>query len=165
MKKTGASVILSYFLGGILAFLGILSIIELSTAMPKAGGDYFFINRSLGPLVGTVSGILSWFALSLKSAFAIYGLSEILYINFNINLVFSYILFAVIFIILNIVGVDLASRFENVIVISLLVILSGFVISSISSVNLENYVPFFKKGFKLVHFHSLFYICFIRRLD
>ena len=40
--KTGPSVFISYFLAGILALIGILSVIELSTAMPKAGGDYFF---------------------------------------------------------------------------------------------------------------------------
>lgn len=145
-EKAGPSVIFSYFLGGVLAFLGILSIIELSTAMPKAGGDYFFINRSLGPLAGTISGILSWFALSLKSAFAIYGLSELLRINFNINPIFSYISFAIVFIILNIVGVELASKFENIIVISLLVILGFFIFSGTTSLNTENYLPFFRTG-------------------
>ena len=77
-SRTGPSVFISYFLAGILALIGIMSVIELSTAMPKAGGDYYFINRSLGPLVGTISGLLGWFALSLKSAFAIFGISEII---------------------------------------------------------------------------------------
>ena len=78
--RTGPSVFVSYMLAGLLAATGLLSIAELSTAMPKAGGDYFFIARSLGPLGGTISGFLSWFALSLKSAFAIFGIAEILYV-------------------------------------------------------------------------------------
>jgi len=45
--RTGPAVLISYFLAGILALIGIFSVIELSTAMPKAGGDYYFINRSL----------------------------------------------------------------------------------------------------------------------
>ena len=48
---------------------------ELATAMPKAGGDYFFISRGMGEAVGTGSGLLSWFSLSLKSAFALVGLT------------------------------------------------------------------------------------------
>lgn len=71
---------LAYLLAGILALIGVQSIIELSTAMPKAGGDYYFINRSLGPIIGTLSGLLGWVALSLKSAFAVFGISEVIYI-------------------------------------------------------------------------------------
>ena len=40
-SKAGPAMILSYFLGGIIAFLGILSVIELTTAMPKAGVFFF----------------------------------------------------------------------------------------------------------------------------
>ncbi|MCK5201756.1 MAG: amino acid permease, partial [Spirochaetales bacterium] len=72
-SHTGSSLFISYLIGGVIALIGILSIAELSSAMPKAGGDYFFISRSFGPLLGTINGFLSWFALSLKSAFAIYG--------------------------------------------------------------------------------------------
>jgi amino acid transporter len=46
--------------------------------MPRAGGDYFFIKRTFGSLLGSVSGLLSWLALSLKSAFAIVGIAELL---------------------------------------------------------------------------------------
>ena len=45
-----------------------LSIVELSTAMPKAGGAYYFLDRSLGPLFGTVGGFGTWLALVLKTA-------------------------------------------------------------------------------------------------
>ncbi|MHC5172254.1 MAG: amino acid permease [Planctomycetota bacterium] len=37
----GPAVFISYFLAGVLALVGVLSVIELSTAMPKAGGDYY----------------------------------------------------------------------------------------------------------------------------
>ena len=44
--QAGPGVIWSYLLAGVLAAVGTLSIAELTTAMPKAGGDYFFIMRS-----------------------------------------------------------------------------------------------------------------------
>ncbi len=37
--RTGPSVIVSYFLASILAMMGIFSIIEFSTAMPRSGGE------------------------------------------------------------------------------------------------------------------------------
>ncbi len=67
--KTGPAIFVSYFFSGILALLGLMSIVELSSAMPKAGGDYFYITRSLDPLTGTISGLISWLGLSLKTAF------------------------------------------------------------------------------------------------
>ena len=48
-QQAGPSVILAYLLAGLLALIGILSVIELTTAMPKASGDYYYVTRSLGP--------------------------------------------------------------------------------------------------------------------
>ena len=57
--QIGPAMIISYFIAGLLALIGVFSVIELATAMPKAGGDYYFLTRSLGPLVGTVAGLLA----------------------------------------------------------------------------------------------------------
>ena len=73
----GPAVAVSYVIGGLVATLGILAVLELATAMPRAGGIYYFATRSLGPLAGTMSGLLNWAALSLKGAFAIFGTAQI----------------------------------------------------------------------------------------
>ena len=73
--QAGPAVILSYLIAALLAMTGMLSIAELTTAMPKAGGDYFFTTRTMGSAVGTVSGLLTWLSISLKSAFALVGMS------------------------------------------------------------------------------------------
>mgnify|MGYP005643917461 FL=1 len=77
--KVGSGLYISYLLAGFLGLVGILSMIELATAMPKAGGDYYYINRSFGPLIGSISGFLGWFALTLKSSFAVFGISQIIF--------------------------------------------------------------------------------------
>ena len=41
--------------------------------MPRAGGAYYFMDRSFGPAVGTIGGIGTWLALCLKTAFALVG--------------------------------------------------------------------------------------------
>ena len=89
-EAIGPAVFLAYMLAGILALMGALAIIELSTAMPRSGGDYYYIERSLGPLAGTISGCLSWFALSLKTAFALFGLAEVVHITFGVNVTALY---------------------------------------------------------------------------
>ena len=68
--RTGPAVVLSYLVAGLLAMTGMLSQAELVSAMPKAGGTYFYITRAMGPAVGTVDGLVTWFSLSLKSAIA-----------------------------------------------------------------------------------------------
>ncbi|TDT68605.1 amino acid/polyamine/organocation transporter (APC superfamily) [Hypnocyclicus thermotrophus] len=150
-SKAGPSMIISYLLGGLIAFVGILGIIELTTAMPKAGGDYFFINRTLGPLIGTISGVLSWFAISLKTAFAIFGISGItarfLYgeemISSDILIISIFV--TIFFVVLNIVGVDLASKFEVLLVVVLISIIVIYIIMGIFKIDIQAFTPFIQK--------------------
>jgi amino acid transporter len=73
--KAGPAVILSYLLASILVVPSLLSKAELATAMPRAGGTYFFVERSLGPLWGMFGGLANWFSVALKSAFAVVGMA------------------------------------------------------------------------------------------
>ncbi len=52
-SKAGPAVILSYLVAGLLLIPAVLSKAELVTAMPKAGGIYFYLERALGPAAGT----------------------------------------------------------------------------------------------------------------
>ena len=144
--RTGPAVIISYFLAGILALIGIFSIIELSTAMPKAGGDYYFVNRSLGPFIGTISGFLSWFALSLKSAFAIFGISEIIFIVTGFPVLISSILVCISFILLNMIGIKEAAKFQVSLVSGLLILMVLYIIFGFSKMNMSHFYPFAPKG-------------------
>ena len=144
--RTGPAVFISYFLAGILALIGIFSIIELSTAMPKAGGDYYFINRSLGPFIGTISGFLSWFALSLKSAFAIFGISEIIFIVTGFPVLISSIIVCIFFILLNIIGVKEAAKFQVSLVSGLLIMMVLYIIFGFSKINTSYFYPLVPRG-------------------
>ena len=70
----GPAIILCYLIAGLLMVPAMLSIVELSTAMPRAGGAYYYLDRSLGPLAGTIGGLGTWLALTLKTAFALVGM-------------------------------------------------------------------------------------------
>ena len=69
-ELAGPAVILAYLIAGLVVIPAAVSKSELATAMPRAGGAYLFIDRAMGPLVGTVAGFGVWFALVFKSAFA-----------------------------------------------------------------------------------------------
>lgn len=144
----GPAVVLSYLIAGILALMGILSIAELTTAMPKAGGDYFYISRGMGPAVGTTAGLLSWFALSMKSSFALVGLGFLLQPLTGVNWHIIAALGCVVFVCLNIVGVKEAARFQVVLVIALLLLMVIFVVRGMTVVKVEYFSPFAPAGLR-----------------
>ena len=54
--QAGPATVLAYFLAGVFILPAMFSAAELSTAMPRAGGAYYFLDRSLGPLAETGIG-------------------------------------------------------------------------------------------------------------
>jgi basic amino acid/polyamine antiporter, APA family len=142
----GPAVFVSYFLAGMLGLTGVLSIIELATAMPKAGGDIFFVNKVFGPLLGTIIGFMGWAALSLKSAFAIFGISEVIYLYTGIAHIITGVAFSGIFVFLNIAGISKAAKFQMVLVTGLLLLLIIFIAFGIPEIRMERYTPFIDNG-------------------
>ncbi|RJX34930.1 MAG: amino acid permease [Desulfarculus sp.] len=49
----------AWLLGGVIALAGALSYAELGARLPRAGGDYAFLNESFGPLWAFLSGWIS----------------------------------------------------------------------------------------------------------
>ncbi len=145
--NVGPALFISYFLAGAVSLIGILNVIELSTAMPKAGGDYYFVTRSMGPLVGTVSGVLSWLALVMKSAFAIFGMSEVLYVFFpQIPVWSSSAVFTLLFVFCNLMGVKSAAFLENLMVIVLLAAIGFFIVVGLPNVDIGAFKPMLLPG-------------------
>ena len=127
-----AGIWLAYLLAAIAILPAAVSKGELSTAMPSSGGSYVYIERTYGPLLGTVSGIGLWGASMLKSAFALIGfkaylwvLEELLDIHINIEIA-ALILLAMI-VGINVLGVSKIKKVQTPIV--LLMILFMLVLS------------------------------------
>ena len=111
--RVGPAVPAVYLLAGLFAFFGAMGVIELATAMPKAGGDYFFVRKTFGPALGTASGLLGWIALGLKSAFAIYGIAEFLSAVTGIPFQGASLSLCVLFTALNCFGLHGAARITS----------------------------------------------------
>ena len=72
--EAGPGMVLSYMIAVIPLIPATFSIVELATAMPRAGGVYYFTDRAMGPLIGTIGGLGTWLATVLKIAFALVGM-------------------------------------------------------------------------------------------
>jgi amino acid transporter/mannitol/fructose-specific phosphotransferase system IIA component (Ntr-type) len=154
--RAGPAVIVSYLLAGLLSLPGMLSIAEMTTAMPRAGGDCFTVVRSLGPAAGTVAGLLSWFSLSMKSAFALFGISIFTALIVDANLHLLSVLFCVAFVIVNLVGVKHAGRTQVGLVVGLLIPMLLYIMFGLSKVRIENLAPFAPNGIASILFTTGF---------
>ena len=142
--QAGSAVVISYFIAGLLAMTGMLSQAEITSAMPKAGGDYFYINRTLGPAVGTVGGLMTWFSLCLKTSFALVGMAAFVNVIVDIDIRIIGLILCAVFFTLNLCGVKKAGKLQVFLVIGLFIILIIYILLGLPHVrtaNLENFMP------------------------
>ncbi|MEO1290104.1 MAG: APC family permease [Chloroflexota bacterium] len=132
--QTGSSVALAYFIAGILMLPAMFSMAELSTAMPRAGGDYYFLDRAMGPLVGTLGGTGTYLALTLKSAFALIGMGAYLSIFFDLNIQFVAITLTLVFMFLNIFGAKETTGLQRLLVTVLVSVMAIYIVGGIANV-------------------------------
>ncbi|MBU4128792.1 APC family permease, partial [bacterium] len=140
--KTGPALFLSYILASFLAIPTVLSTAELVTAMPRAGGDYFYISRSMGPVAGVIGGLSSWFSLGLKGAFALIGMAAYVELVLPIPIKPLALSFCFLFIILNFLGIKEAAKWQVTMVLGLFAALLFYVSFGFPSIHIEKYVPF-----------------------
>lgn len=75
-----AWILFIWLVGGLIALAGALSYSELGTALPVAGGEYVYLHRAYGPLIGFLSGWTS-FAVGFSAAIAAGAMSFAAYLN------------------------------------------------------------------------------------
>jgi len=78
VEEAGPAVVLAYAVASLPLVPALFAVVELATAMPRAGGTYYFLDRALGPAVGTIGGLGTWLALVLKTSFALVGMGAYL---------------------------------------------------------------------------------------
>ena len=138
---------LSYFLAGLVVVPGMLSKVELATAMPRAGGIYYFLDRSMGPLVGTIGGFGTWIALILKAAFALIGVGA--YLNLFLPGVEMGPIaagFSIFFGLVNYFGAKKSGSFQVFLLMGLLILLLWFCGVGFLNSEVGNFSGFFESG-------------------
>ena len=169
----GPLVALSFVAGGVISMFTALSASELGTAMPKAGGGYYYVNHALGPLFGSIAGLGNWMGLAFASAFYMLGFGGFLIEMVPIPGVSLWVvalepvqvaaLFAgIVFVAVNYVGAKETGRLQNIIVITLVGILTLFTILGALTADLATITPFAPKGYgQLLPGTALVFVSFL----
>ncbi|MGB9964981.1 amino acid permease [Halobacterium hubeiense] len=148
---------LAFLIGGGIALLTALSASELGTAMPKAGGAYYYVNHAMGPLFGSIAGWANWMGLAFASAFYMFGLGEYV-VTFLAVPGFSLgplvlgpakvvaLVGAAFFVGVNYVGAKETGGLQNVIVVTLVAILAVFTAVGAWNADLNSLFPLVREG-------------------
>lgn len=162
-KLAGPAIVIAYLIAAIPLIPAMFSIIELATAMPRAGGVYYFLDRTLGPLFGTISGLGTWLALILKVAFALIGMGAYIKLFIpEISITPVAILLAVALGILNLFGSKKSGDLQVFLVSGLLIILLFFIAGGIPELKMSHFENFFDAGFdNILATAGLVYISYV----
>ena len=138
-----------WILGGIISVFGALSVAELGAAMPRAGGQYVYLNEAYGPVWGYLYG---WSAVAVinTASIAAVGVAFAEYLSFftplnSFDIKSVAIVSIVILTIINVIDVKSGARFQNWFTFTkiasiIIVILLGLFLDGGSTQNLS---PFF----------------------
>lgn len=149
-EQAGPAIVLAYVLAALPLLPAMLCAVELATAMPRAGGAYYFLDRSLGPMAGTVGGLGTWLALTLKTSFALIGIGA--YLSLFLPDAPGWLVkglaaaFAILFGVLNCIGAKSTGSFQISLVVGLLAILFLFLVRGSVDVELARFEGFFAAG-------------------
>jgi amino acid transporter/nucleotide-binding universal stress UspA family protein len=125
--------------------------------MPKAGGAYYYINHSMGPLFGSIAGWANWMGLAFASAFYMFGLGEYVVTFLAVPGVYLgplalsppkvvAFLGAAFFVAVNYVGAKETGGLQNVIVITLVAILAVFTTVGALNADTSSLFPLVREG-------------------
>ena len=106
----GAGIWLAFVVAALVVLPAAISKAELSSGMPSSGGSYVYLERTYGPMVGTISGLGLWASFLLKSGFALIGFSAYFiavtsYFNIDMEMMVLSMSALVLITIVNILGV------------------------------------------------------------
>lgn len=146
IKISGPAVILAYLVAGLLVVPAALSKSEMATAMPEAGGTYIYIERGMGPLLGTIAGIGTWFSLAFKGALALVGGVPYLVLLFDLPVKPVALALAVVLVLVNLLGAKQTGQLQVAIVTVMLAALAWFIYGGTTAVDPVRYGGFFDRG-------------------
>ncbi len=150
-NNAGPAGMISFAIGGVVSLLTALSLSELATGMPKAGGSYYYVNRAMGSFFGSIVGWSMWAGLMFATAFYMLGFGQ--YLTFfygNIPVAWSALGMAFLLIGVNYRGVKEAGALQNLIVILLIGFILVFLAFGVFNIDWSVFKPFNPNGWGAV---------------
>lgn len=149
--NAGPASMISFLIGGLVSLLAALSLSELATGMPRAGGSYYYVNQALGSFFGSIVGWGMWAGLVFATAFYMLGFAYYLtFFSAAIHVAGAALAMAALLVVINYRGAEGASLLQNVLVVILVGIILLFVAVGLFEVDLETLKPFNPHGWGAV---------------
>ncbi|GAB3035977.1 amino acid permease [Natronobiforma cellulositropha] len=147
-ETAGPASTVSFAIGGVVALLAALSLSELATGMPKAGGSYYYVNHALGGLFGSVVGWGMWAGLMFATAFYMLGFGQYLTGRSSdaFVVVVAALVMAAILVGVNYRGVKETGALQNVIVVALVGLILVFIVFGLAALDVALLTPFTADG-------------------
>ena len=129
----GSALWIAFILAIIVSAVGVAPLIQIASALPRAGGGYLFTSRLINPFVGTVTSFLAVLGGSSSTAMVALGLAGYLepFLPFDLPIRVTAVILPAIFYALYFLGLRLAAYVQMMLAAQLIVALlvygfSGF---------------------------------------
>ena len=148
---SGFAILVLWILGGVCALCGALCYGELGAALPRSGGEYHFLGRTLHPIVGFLAGWLSatiGFAAPIALAsmalgkyaegLGIWGVASAVPLHFGVPQIVG-LAIVVLLTLIHLWGLRLGALFQNIatvlkLVLIVVVVVAGFCVTHVEPV-------------------------------
>lgn len=146
-QATGPSLYVAFILSSLCILPAAISKSELATAMPNSGGTYIYVERTFGPLAGTIAGLGLFLSILLKASFALVGIGAYFSVLSTFPLLPTILTFLTVICLLNIFGVGKVSNLLTIILFITIAAMISLIIWSIPHWNFDNLQPFMTRGY------------------
>jgi len=150
-EGAGPASAISFLIAGLVALLAALSLSELATGMPVAGGSYHYVNRALGGLFGSIVGWGMWTGLMFASAFYMIGFGQYLvaplpFLDGRALVVLLGLVGLSLIVGVNYYGTEESSQLQNVMIAAETVVVLAYVALGLFFIDPANLDPFAPTG-------------------
>lgn len=133
-----SAAVFAFVFAAVLVLPAAMAVAEMSTAIPEDGGPYLYVERSMGPLLGTIAGVGTWLMLSLKSALALVGgVPYLLYVSETLVefVTLIAVVLALFFTFINLVSAEGSGKLQFGLVGLLVAILAVYVVGGVPEID------------------------------
>lgn len=155
ISETGPSAIVSFAIGALLSLMIGFSYIELSKAFPGQGGAFHYAINSRGRGYGFFTGWIYFGAWIIASGYVTLGFGEYVKTLTNLPAVPTGIFLIILLTGMNLLGVKVSGRFQTILVVSEIFLLTIVILVSFSKIDISNLHPFMPFGIKPILAASL----------
>ncbi len=148
---TGPGLFISFLVASIFAMFVCIIGAQVGSALPVSGANYVIVSRTISPFAGFMYFWTTMVTISVGVPVIAYGFAN--YLSFflpGINTMLAAVLIILFCMVINILGVNIASSIQAFLVVEFILVLLIFGIGGLVKMDTSNFVPLFPKGIPIV---------------